>query len=583
MNKNYIDEFLNYITSYYENHKPITMEEVYSKLVTFNLKPESVEPLFNIWIERFKTRPGIKVSRNPNYKKFCLFNNGKVENDSIKMYISLKKHNLDSNVTKIFDFIRSNNIIHESSVAMNIRGDLITIRVSKKEDVKLIADFVNNNKEIKKELNNVIPFAYNYNGVGLVKDGKYVYTLEISKQIAHCLNKGMKLNGSNFINYLSQISKNTNDKDLKLIYEVASTKINSLDELYDINEKTNDEKALYEIMDATYQKYDELQVKEAIINYINNGETRYFTRGIKYNLRDNLRKNLSSNDVLELVKKIGKSNNLDEMVQKFVNNRYADQISNKKEMQVQNENTYYESLKNIYIKEGYKALVQYVNKDYKTNKQLIDKILLLAYPNIDEKTILAYTSNDLVGYAISNLVKGYVDIQETNKTLEEYLKYIYKIYGKEKVVEELKLLLNNKKKYRFYTSEDILNECKNMLNNKVNNIENDVANLIALQVTNENKKEININTNLFKAFVSIYNDYGYEALIKYIDETIKGTKIIKNLSPELLKLEIKKIIKALDINDDEINEYIKNGSSPIIVANIVRQYSEAKKINQKQV
>ena len=109
---------------------------------------------------------------------------------------------------------------------------------------------------------------------------------------------------------------------------------------------------------------------------------------------------------------IGKNDNLSDLIKMFVNYRYADEISNKKEYQIKDENTYYDSLKTIYLSEGYSSLVKKVNKDYETNRDIIDRIIWMAYPETDAKMIIEYRKNKLIGYVIANLVKGYIDIQE---------------------------------------------------------------------------------------------------------------------------------------------------------------------------
>lgn len=423
MNKReYLDSFLNYVSKIYDYNKSkdktfmITSDAVYSLLVHYNTKEESILPYFNRWIERFKTRPGIEVFKNNPKEYFCRFCNGKVDNlNAIKLYISLNTHNLDSNVTRLFDFVRSNNITHASKVASRLRNDLIVIRVNKKEDAKAIIDFVNQDEEIKKELINPSPVNALYKGVGIARDGNYSYNEEICKVIAQLLNKNIKLNASIFSNYLNQMSNNVKDPELKVIYKIGSScfKENTLDSICKI-EKQNikSEKPLYDCIDATYKKYGEEQVEIALYKYITENEDKYFTRG-NNNLRANLRASLTSNDVLEIITNtIGKNDNLSDLIKMFVNYRYADEISNKKEYQIKDENTYYDSLKTIYLSEGYSSLVKKVNKDYETNRDIIDRIIWMAYPETDAKMIIEYRKNKLIGYVIANLVKGYIDIQE---------------------------------------------------------------------------------------------------------------------------------------------------------------------------
>ena len=418
INNEHLNEFLNYVNELYRHNKrinsnfKITSNQIYSLLVHYNVDNENIEPFFNRWIERFKTRPGINVFKQTSRSYFCRFCNGDIDYlNAIKIYIPFNNSDLDANVTKLFDFIRSNNIAHESAVAKNMRNDIVVIRVNSKEDASEIIDYVN--KNCKKYLGKPSPLVVNYKGVGITKDGNYSYHNELCKIIEHMLNKNIKLDANTYCNYLNQMSNNTNNQELKNIYKIGAmcNKKIDLDFISSINNKPlkNDE-ILYKIMDATYKKYGDEQVQVALYKYITENETKYFTRADN-NLRACLESTLTSNDVLEIITN-GMNNNLSDSIKMFVNRRYADGISNKKENQIKNENAYYELLKTIYIKEGYDFLVQKINKDYDNNKKIIDKIILMTYPKINDKTINEYYKNNQIGYIVANLVKGYVDIQD---------------------------------------------------------------------------------------------------------------------------------------------------------------------------
>ena len=422
-NNEYLSEFLNYINEFYNYNKmtnpnfEITRNQIYRKLTRFKIESESNEPYFNRWIDRFKTRPGIDVFREKVNSYFCRFNNGKVDYfNAIKIYIPFKSNEMDANVTKLFDFIRSNNINHESKVAKDMRNDVVVIRVNNKEDASKIIDYVD--KNFKKYLGKPSPLVGNYKGVGITKDGNHSYHDELCKVIEHMLNNGIKLDANTYTNYLNQIANNTKDQELKTIYKIGTMcnkKIN-LDIIDSVNNKpVKNPKILYEIMDETYKKYGDVQVQVALYKYITANETKYFTRGESKlkNLRKRLEFTLTNNDVLEIITKgMNKNNNLSDLITMFVNQRYADKISNKKENEIKKENAYYELLKTIYISEGYNSLVQKINKDYDNNKEMIDRIILMAYPQVNTKMINEYYKNKQIGYIIANLVKGYVDIQE---------------------------------------------------------------------------------------------------------------------------------------------------------------------------
>ena len=139
-----VDLFFKYLTELNKVNKKInkdfifTSEMIYNELMYFNIYKEDIRHLFNRWIDRFSSRPGIKVFKDNN---FCLFVGGNVnKNNSFKMYISLSK-NIDESVTKIFEYLRSNSINHISRVTSYTRYDTLTINVNTLDDVILIKKF----------------------------------------------------------------------------------------------------------------------------------------------------------------------------------------------------------------------------------------------------------------------------------------------------------------------------------------------------------------------------------------------------------------------------------------------------------
>jgi len=175
-----VDLFFKYLTELNRVNKKInkdfvfTPEMIYNELIYFNTQKEDIRHLFNRWIDRFSSRPGIKVFKVNN---FCLFVSGNVDkNNSFKMYISLSK-NIDENVTKIFEYLRSNNINHISTVTPYTRNDTLTIRVNTLDDVKLIKEFLDEENIIY----NPMPFTLEF---GVVRDSLYAYAFEICKVIS---------------------------------------------------------------------------------------------------------------------------------------------------------------------------------------------------------------------------------------------------------------------------------------------------------------------------------------------------------------------------------------------------------------
>ena len=132
--------------------------------------------------------------------------------NSIKLYIPLKKHNLDQNVSRIFEYMRANNIAHISKISMEIRNDDLVIRTNK-ENVSKIINFITNDNEIKKDLGPLNPLVPNFYGIGVTKDGSKSYNYFLSGILAECLNRGMILDANNYSNYLRQISLKMEDNE----------------------------------------------------------------------------------------------------------------------------------------------------------------------------------------------------------------------------------------------------------------------------------------------------------------------------------------------------------------------------------
>lgn len=422
MNKEYANGFLDYLNKLYEFNKKnnpdflISPNMVYTILINYGvIDKDDVENLFNIWIERFKTRPGIHVLRTENFRYFCQFVNvGFDPKNAIKIYVPLKRHNLDENVTKIFEFIRSNNIMHYSKVAKEIRNDNVVIRVSNKKDADAIIDFINSNNDIRKGLNPVSPLTFNYKGVGIARDGDLSYNSELCKVLAYCLNKGMKLDVNNFLNYLKQKAANEAEPDRRMIYEIGSRLFRNLsfDDIcqMEINPNKNDN-FLFEAMRVTKEKYGIHQVKRALYEYVCNSNPDYFTRGNDRNrdYRAELCSNLSPTDVLNIIKKkIGEVNNINEAIEKFVNSIYADEISRLKETENVSIDHYLNFLKTQYAK-GNRDLVsliknQRITCDYSMTL-VQNKIIKQLYPNYSDREVDALFVNGSGYNIIANLVR----------------------------------------------------------------------------------------------------------------------------------------------------------------------------------
>ena len=448
MNKEYASNFFEYLNKLYEFNKlnnsdfEITTNMIYTILINYGvIEKEDIEPLFNIWIERFKKRPGINVIRTSDFWYFCQFvNPGFNGKYAIKIYVPLKRHNLDENVTRIFDFIRSNNIMHYSKVAKVIRNDNVVIRVSNQKDADRIIDFINSDENIRKNLNPVSPLTFNYKGVGITRDGDLSYNMELCKVIASCLNKGMKLDVNNFSNYLKQKCSNEKEIDRKMVYEIGSRvfKDLSFDDICNMkNEPLKNKNALFEAMRVTKEKYGIDQVKVALYEYICNSNPNCFTRGNDRNrdYRSELCSSLDPNDVYEIVSnKVGFAKNLKEAIEKFVNITYTDEISHLKENENINVDSYLNNLRLEYIG-GNHDLVSLIRTQRLKNDSFINniqnEIVKQIYPYCSKEEINALFINGSAFNVIENIVKMQVSEKlegNLSETMEYYLQYFEKMF-----------------------------------------------------------------------------------------------------------------------------------------------------------
>lgn len=411
-----IDVFFDYVNKLFFKNKIIdpnfvmTPDIFYSILVRYEKSNNSIEPFFNIWVQRFKSRPGISVFKR---KYFCYFTNGKLNYDNaIKLYISLDEKRLDSNVTRIFDFIRSNNIIHISKVCMFIRNDNVIIRVDSLDSVRKIIDFISNS-DIKNDIKGINPLIPSYNGIGIVRDGVYSCDYELSNVCSSIINKNKKISSKLFFDYLGQ--KNISF-DLKIIYDFILNGIecHDLNDILVINFKREfSSKVLYDIMKATYDKYGIKQVEYGLFEYIVNGNANYFTRGAG-DLRIRFIQHMNSKDALKIVENtVLKSNDLKQMIKKFVNYVFIDSISLEKENENKDVDDYLSFLNDFYLKYGYDKLKEYILFSYQGKIKYNGDVNLICFNILksiyyDDKKVNELINDKSFVFIIANIVSSKV-------------------------------------------------------------------------------------------------------------------------------------------------------------------------------
>lgn len=304
-------------------HNPHLMNEnfkdfLYTELIGFNLgsgEPfKNMEHLFDDWIYRNKNKDNLQTFVSEKYPYFCQFANTNAVNiagDAIKLYIPLNENRLYEGANRLFDFIASEGIHHNSKIGKKIRNDNVVVRVSNMEEAIKVIEFVKNDPYIQDGLMNTNPFTINVNGVGIAKDGFRSYNTELCNHLGKFINILVSnnrlddLNMSIFHEYLDSV-KDFGDKDLQLITklqcEVTSGRELTLDDFKNIvdgknlEQSFNKEEIFKNIVKITFEKYGMSHTINAIARFRYNGSDSGFTRenGARYELAKN---NITLDDV----------------------------------------------------------------------------------------------------------------------------------------------------------------------------------------------------------------------------------------------------------------------------------------------
>ena len=194
-----MNEFLIHIAqiAYYNPDVEINENLVYRELIYNGIDQEQknyqLNYFFPKWIEKYKNYHNMEVKNTENWKYFCQFLSKQLfdineYHDSIKIYIPLKAEYIEYGAEMLFDFISSQNIMHESKIGSNVRVDNIVVRVYNVEDAKKIQKFVKNNNYLRSGLINPNPFALSDGLISYASDGLVSYNTEISHYISEYIN-----------------------------------------------------------------------------------------------------------------------------------------------------------------------------------------------------------------------------------------------------------------------------------------------------------------------------------------------------------------------------------------------------------
>lgn len=264
------------------------VKSIYAHLVTVGIpereKKQDLSESFDILQNYNQNNEKMNVFVAPNWRCFCQFVSKNANKafgiNPIKLYIPLKKQNIENNVQRIFDFINQNNIEHRSKLARQTRVDNLVIRVLNKEDADKIINFVNNDLELTKDMYEPNPFCINEGKVGLAMDRSLSYNDTVSKYILNYIKEETErkniVSYQGFVNYVQRnlyklkakqdlseyINKFANNEQL---YELP-TYLQNLEEITTIilkNLEGQPKKSLYQEFERqNSQEYLEKQANE---------------------------------------------------------------------------------------------------------------------------------------------------------------------------------------------------------------------------------------------------------------------------------------------------------------------------------
>lgn len=207
--------------------KFLTFDTVYYYMTQGLIKNKTdksyrVNSLFSSWVNYFKSIPNINVFVADNWKYFCQFqnlNNPEMEHkNEIKMYLSIDSKHIDYVAKDLFGFLARENINHISKIGSEIRSDDVVIRVFRKEDSFKIANYIKNNKHIRKGFNELNPFCIQQDGIGYAMDRNLSYNMTVARYLMDYVNLSISNNEKasllGFYNYLEWIFNNVFIKHL---------------------------------------------------------------------------------------------------------------------------------------------------------------------------------------------------------------------------------------------------------------------------------------------------------------------------------------------------------------------------------
>lgn len=305
--------FLTTINNYFHTHPNIKVNEEYTysqivgnKIFNNNIEPIPRDSLVNVQYylnEKFKNTKGINTFIAPHPTNDFLVIENRCQKDDktfieeirkgIKIYVSIDITNIYEIVSKVIEYINKENITVQAKVANHMRSDAFVIRVSDKEKLDKLIEYINNldyKTNIKPN-----PFALNIGRVSVTKDGKKSYNCRLSSYIKEYIKTEKKeVSLENFKKYMYERLNKTSkeDQDEYMIITIIIKNLEqtlTLEELKQyknipVEKATNDiitdkdKNNVIHLINKLNLHYNLEDVHKIIEKYIQDNNINYFTR-----------------------------------------------------------------------------------------------------------------------------------------------------------------------------------------------------------------------------------------------------------------------------------------------------------------
>lgn len=322
-------EFINYLKTLILSNpnKKMDYRVIYSLLVSYNLPMnaslyDDLRGMFPSIIASFK-QVGDPRTTYKQTNDYLLIQNGRLNNNEVKVYIPTSKETLERTLMIIAKSLQQLNINYEVRVTSNMRNDNVVIKVNSLEDAQMLENVITLNR-----LNGSVgvnPFLPTVNGVGMSMDNSFSYTTVLSTLLATFIDEHPSLDDLTLANFNDFVMKklaelktkplDSKGQDLLDVYKLISLTTKeqfTIKDFYDFAREKEADKYDYratritapefyleQALQETQKKYP-FNLERALMEYINKGDAMFFTNN--QSARTGLSKYVSQENVLNLIK-----------------------------------------------------------------------------------------------------------------------------------------------------------------------------------------------------------------------------------------------------------------------------------------